>query len=350
MHIMKKCSVLIIAFSLLLLSACGGGGAGTSTGNSTGNSGGTENQKTEDPGKTYNFKMTHITQTSHVWHMFAEKLAEELNTRSNGRMKMEIYPSGQLGPEKDMVQQLETGSIDFALITVPYLSSRVPELTAWNMPFMFPTLEDSVVAIQSEPAQKMLGLLESQGILGKGYMFAGNHQLLMKDTPVKSAADIKGKKIRVTGGPAVLDFFTAAGASPVAMGLTEVYSALQTGVMDGVSVDASGLITEKFYEIADYFVLTNHMAFPGIIVASKVVYDGMPAEDQKIVDEAIKGASEWGLQELLRLDKENTEKLKEHLTVMELEDRESFYQARDEIYAKYMDNELIKEFIEANMK
>lgn len=334
----KKILSLAVAMILLILTGCGGGSSTSGT------------ESKESGGKTYDFKLTHVTQQSHAWHLFAEKFGEELNTRSDGRMNLEIYPAAQLGPEKDMVQQLETGSLEFAVLTGPYLATRVPAFDAWNMPFLFPTLEDSLNATDSEPAQKMLGQLSDQGLKGLGYMLSGNHHLLLKGDPIKSASDLKGKNIRITGGPAVIEFWKGTGASPVAMGLNEVYSALQTGVVDGVSVDPSGLATEKFQEVSDSYVLTNQMAFGGVIVASSAVYDKLSPEDQEIVNESVKAAEAWGKEELLRQDKENLELLRKELNVVELEDRASFDELKQEIYKDFSGDPLIKEFIELNAK
>lgn len=335
----KKWMSIAVVLLLLLLSACGGGSSSTSS-----------EEEGGDKGKKYNFKLTHITQQSHAWHLFAEKFGEELNARSDGRMNLEIYPAAQLGPEKDMVQQLETGSLDFAIITGQYLATRVPAFDAWNMPFLFENLEDAVNAIDSEPAQKMLEELNDQGLKGFGYMLAGNHNLLLKGDPIKSVDDLKGKKIRITGGQAVLEFWTNTGASPVAMGLNEVYSALQTGVVDGVAVDAIAAYSEKFQEVSDSYVLTNQMAFPGTVVASKAVYDQLPAEDQKIVEEAFKAAEAWGKEEIVKLNEESLKNLGKEIKVEEIADRASFDKLKQEIYDKYSSDALIKEFIEANSK
>ncbi|WP_428908485.1 TRAP transporter substrate-binding protein [Niallia sp. Krafla_26] len=331
----RKILSLVVVMFLIILAGCGGGSSTTSN---------------ESGGQTYNFKLTHITQESHAWHLFAEKFGEELNQRSDGRMNLEIFPAAQLGPEKDMVQQLETGSLEFAILTGQYLATRVPAFDAWNMPFLFETLEDSLKATETEPAQKMLDEISNQGIKGLGYMFAGNHHLLLKGEPIKSMEDLKGKKVRIAGGKAVIDFWTKTGASPVAMGLNEVYQALQTGVVEGVSVDPSGLYTEKFQEVSDSYVLTNQMAFPGAVVMSSTVYEQLSPEDQQIVEEAVAAAEEWGKKELLRLDKENLELLRNELEVVELEDRGSFDKLRNEIYEEYSSDPLIKEFIEENKK
>src|SRR5699024_6364253 len=97
------------------------------------------------------------------------------------------------GEESDMVEQLENGSIDFAVLTVPYLSTRFPELDAWNMPFLFDDLEDVIEAQETDSAQEMLGLLENQGLLGMDYFFAANHNLGVKGDSIRNIDDVKGK-------------------------------------------------------------------------------------------------------------------------------------------------------------
>src|SRR5699024_8436054 len=98
------------------------------------------------------------------------QLKEELHTRSDGRMNLELFPAAQLGPEADMVQQMQNGSLDFALLTVPYLSTRIEAFDAWNMPFLFEDLEAGIKASDTEPAQEMLGLLDEQRLKGIGYL------------------------------------------------------------------------------------------------------------------------------------------------------------------------------------
>lgn len=337
---MKKAGILLVAILMLvvlILSACGDSDktAGTSGGE----------------GKTYKFKFTNVTAPAHIWNKFGEKLADELKTRSNGRMTMEIFPSAQLGPEADMVQQLQSGSLDFALITVPYLSTRFPALDGWNMPFLFKDLEASLAAQDTEPAQEMLELMKEQGLLGLDYFFAANHNLLVKGDPIKKLADVDGRKLRFTGGASVLDYWKGLGASPIAMGLPEVYNALQTGVIDGVSVDTNPMLSEKYYEIAKNYVLTNHMAFGGVFTASKKNYESMPKEDQKIVDEALAAAVKWGEAELVAGEKENLKKLGELINVVELGNRDEFIKEAQKIYDKYSSkDELIKKFIETVQK
>ncbi|MBO8163498.1 MAG: TRAP transporter substrate-binding protein [Brevibacillus sp.] len=343
---MKKTFSFVLSAILslsLVLAGCGNDSQNSSASNSSGGD--------QAGGKTYEFKLTHITQNSHVWHNTAEKFNEELQARSNGRMKVEIFPAGQLGAEQDMVQQLETGLVQFGIITNGYVSTRSESFNAWFMPFLFENLEQAAQARDSEPAKKILDELSSQGILGFDFVFAGNRHILMKETSVTKPDDLKGKKIRILGSPAVQDFWTAVGAGPTPMPLPEVYTSLQSGVIDGIEIDLDALNTQKYYEIAKNLTIANLMTFPGVFVMSKSAYDELSPEDQQIVAESIKAAVEWGNQEAISRETKNLEELKNKgVTITELTNKESFNAIRDEMYAKYSSNPLIKEFIEAHKK
>lgn len=338
---MKKKLSLALAPILslsLILAACGGGSQEQGSGEAQG-------------GKTYTFKLAHTTQPTHVWHKTAEKFNEELNARSSGRMKVNLYPASQLGPDKDLMQQLETGSLDFATIAGGYVGTRSEAFNAWFMPLLFNNLEAAVAARNSEPAKKILAELDKQGLVGMDYIFAGDRHVLMKNSSVTKAEDLQGKKIRVSASLVVQDFWKAAGAGPTPMPLSEVYTALQTGVIDGVDIDLDALMTEKYYELAKNLTLTNHMVYPGIVMMNKAKFESMPQEDQKIVTEAMKAAVEWGNKEQIALEHKHLEDLKAlGATVTELTNVESFKSISDELYTKYSKNPLIQEFIQANQK
>lgn len=349
---MRFILMLVLLFSLAALYACGGNGSDESASTNDNEATETTEEATNDSdstsssGETYEFKITYVTQTEHNWHQVAEKLKEELAERSDGRMELELYPAAQLGPEPDMVQQMSNGTLDFALLTVPYLSTRIPEFEAWNLPFLFETLEDGVKAIETDAAQQMLTLLEDQGIKGMGYMHTGTHSLVLKDTEINSLEDVKGKKLRFTAGAALLGYWEELGASPIAMGLPEVYNALQTGVIEGVSVDTNALLSEKYYEVSDSYLLTKHIVFGGVFGMSLANYEGMPDEDRQIVEEAVAAALEWGNEQLLINDKEDLEEVKGLLDVAELENRDEFVEKAKEIHAEFANEyELIDQFL-----
>ncbi len=344
----KTISVILVLCLTFVLAACGSSGSNESSSSPSGSPAASEGASS---GKTYSFRLTHITQPTHIWHKTAEKFNEELQARSGGRMKVDIFPAGQLGAEKDMVTQIQSGALDFGIITNAYMSSSWEEFNAWFMPFVFDSIDEAAAARTSEQSKKILDSVSGQGLLGMDYIFAGNRHILMKSTTVSTPDDVKGKKIRITGSPSINDFWTGLGAGPTPMPLPEVFQSLQTGVIDGIDIDLDALMTEKLYEVAKNFTVTNHMVWPGVVVMSKSVYDTMPPEDQKIVTEAMQAAVEWGNKESAALEAKNLEALKSQGgTVTELTNRESFTAVKDSIYGKYSSNAVIKEFLDAFAK
>lgn len=252
-----------------------------------------ESASKSEKGAKYNFKLAHITPTDHMWHKAAEKFKEELESRSGGRMKLEIYPASQLGTEADMVQQISAGSVDFGFITAAYLSSRAEAFTAWFAPFAFKNLEEANEARDTEVAEKILATMDDQGIKGLDYLFAGNRVMLFKDKEVLKPEDMKGLKFRVTPSPPLQEFYKSLGASPESLPLPEVYAAIQTGVIDGMDMDLDAAITNKYHEVVEYGAVTNHMVWPAVAMINKASYDKMTEEDQKIIDEAMKVAADY---------------------------------------------------------
>jgi tripartite ATP-independent transporter DctP family solute receptor len=299
----------------------------------------------------YTFKLAHITPTSHMWHQAAEKFGEELNKRSAGRMKLEIYPAGQLGNEADMVQQIENGSIDFGFITAAYLSSRAPAFAAWFMPYAFSNLEEAHKARESDVATRILATLEEQGLLGLDYLFAGQRVMLFKDKEVKTPADMKGLKLRVTPSPPMQDFYRYTGASPEGLPLPEVYAAVQTGVIDGMDMDLDATITNKYYEVVKYGAVTNHMVWPSVALMNKGKFESITEEDQKIIREALTAAADYAVETRSKQEQEFRDTLEKNgMKIYDIPAKEFEEQIKmfDEKYSVI--DPLIKEFIDTYRK
>ncbi|MGJ9384410.1 TRAP transporter substrate-binding protein DctP [Salipaludibacillus sp. CF4.18] len=298
------------------------------------------------------FTLTHITQTSHGWHETAEKFNEELQELSDGRMSVNIYPAGAIGDEQDMLQQMETGEIDFGFITNAYMSSRVESFNAWFMPFVFDDLEEAVAARDIEPAQDMLKELSDQGFIGMDFLFAGNRHILTTEKEVSTPEDLAGEQIRITGGPAIQSFWEEIGAGPIAMPLPEVYTSLQTGVIDGIDIDLDALITENLYETADHLALSNHMTWPAVVMMSELSHDALSAEDQEIVKEAMKNAIDWGVEDAITREESNLEEAEEvGLIIKEFDDIDAFNEVRDTIHERFSaESDIIADFLEITGK
>ncbi|MYL32103.1 DctP family TRAP transporter solute-binding subunit [Pontibacillus yanchengensis] len=342
MNTFTKWFMYLVALSLVVfaLAACNESSesGATTSGESSG----------DNSGKSYSFKLAHITPPTHMWHKGAEKFKEELEERSGGRMELEIYPSSQLGSEADMVEQIVAGSVDFGLITAAYMSSREQAFAAWFTPYAFEDLEAANDARDSEVAKKILGTLDQQGLVGLDYLFAGQRVMLFKDKEVKSTSDMDGLKLRVTPSPPMQDFYTSTGASTEGLPLPEVYSAVQTGVIDGMDMDLDATITNKYHEVVDHAAVTNHMVWPAIAMANKSTFEGMSEEDQQIVRESIKAAAEYTAMTRAGKEEDFKQQLKdEGMNVYELD--ESLFKEQKEMFdEKYGKKDpLIQEFIDS---
>jgi tripartite ATP-independent transporter DctP family solute receptor len=326
----NKLLLLVIGVLGVILAACSSSGDSNANGE-----------------KTKTFKIAHVVQESHVWNATAEKFGEELRELSDGRFDITIHPASSLGTEADMVQQLETGAIDFGFMTNAYMSTREESLNAWFMPYLFSDLKEATEMRGTEPVQQMLDSLSSQGLVGLDFMFAGNRHVLMTKSFAESPEDLKGKKIRIIGSPAMQSYWEKVGAGPTPMPLPEVYTSLQTGVIDGIDIDLDALVTEKYYENAKYLTLTNQMTFPTVIVMSEQVYNSLSEEDQEIVKTAMKNAVDWGVQEAIKREESNLQTLKDAgVEVLESIDTSKFQKVTDEVRNEYTSNEIIKAFIE----
>lgn len=339
MRKIRKMGLMILIFILVVTAAACGKDTSTKTASKS------------ESGATYNFKLAHITPTDHMWHKAAEKFKEELEKRSNGRMKLEIYPASQLGTEADMVQQISAGSVDFGFITAAYLSSRAEAFTAWFAPYAFKDLEAANAARDTDVAKKILATLDNQNIKGLDYLFAGSRVMLFKDKDVQKPEDMKGLKFRVTPSPPLQDFYKSLGASPESLPLPEVYAAIQTGVIDGMDMDLDATITNKYFEVAKYGAVTNHMVWPAVAMMSKTTYDKMSDEDKKIINESIKAAANYSATTRSGQEKEFKKTLSDSgMKIYEIDQSlfDPYIKKFDEKYGP--SNPLIKEFIDTFRK
>ncbi|WP_042430789.1 TRAP transporter substrate-binding protein [Geomicrobium sp. JCM 19039] len=332
---------------VLLLSACNDADTeveGGSNGESE-----TEGEETVIAGDAEQvFRLTHTTPESHMWHQAAVHFGDILAERSDGRFGLEIYPAGQLGTEADMLQQIESGSIDFGFITAAEMSSREEAFSAWFAPYLFDTILEANEARESNEASAILNTLDSSNMIGLDYLFAGQRMMLSRDVKIEGPDDMSGLTLRVTPSPPMLQFYNSLGASTEGIPLPEVYSAAQTGVIDGMDMDLDATITNNFYEVVDYAAVTNHMVWPAVAVMNDALFDGLSDEDQQIVIDALDEAADFSAETRYEQEEEFKEQLRgEGMDVYDIDQTpfESEIAEFDEEYSAI--DSLIEDFITA---
>ncbi|MGO2355284.1 MAG: TRAP transporter substrate-binding protein [Marinomonas foliarum] len=229
------------------------------------------------------FRLGLITPANHIWTQSAQAFGDALKQETNGEHSVTVFPSSQLGNEAQMVQQLQTGALDMAFLSIAEVSNRVPDFGALYAPYLVDNIDQAAALLQSETATKMLDQLPgSLGVVGIGYGMAGLRQVLSRD-PIDNASDLKGKKIRITPFEPIRDFYNAIGAAPTPLPLPAVYDALANGQVDAIDMDFDSILILKFYEQANNLMISNHMMFPMVGVVSGRVWKTLSNEDKALI-------------------------------------------------------------------
>lgn len=229
-------------------------------------------------------KMGLITPPPHIWTKEAQAFADDLKAASGGKHTVTVYPSRQLGNEAEVLQQMQSGAVDMAFMTVAEISNRAPEFSALFTPFLVKDNAQAVALLKNSPTAKALleQLPQQVGVVGIGYGMAGVRQIVSA-RPIKSIADLKGRKIRVTPFAATRDFNSILGTAPTPMPLPDVYDALSNGQVDAIEMDLELTIKLKYWELAKTVVISNQMMFPMVGIVSGRTWKGMSGDDRKMI-------------------------------------------------------------------
>ncbi|WP_299375529.1 TRAP transporter substrate-binding protein [uncultured Tateyamaria sp.] len=229
------------------------------------------------------FRLGLITPPPHIWTKAAEAFGADLSAASDGAHTVTVFPARQLGNEAEMLQQLQTGALDMAFMTVAEVSNRAQDFGAFYAPFLAADIDHAGRILRSDFANGMLDQLPAEvGVVGTGYGMAGLRQIVTRGS-VSSADDLAGLKLRITPFEPILDFYNALGAAPTPMPLPAVYEALANGQVDAIDMDAELIWVLKYYEHADTVVQSNHMMFPMVGLVSARVWAGLSADDRAMI-------------------------------------------------------------------
>lgn len=286
-------------------------------------------------------KLGHVTPPTHVWNQVAEKINENVQKNSDGKLKIDVSPLSKLGSEAQMINLLQSGAMPIGILTAGALANRDASLLGWSLPYLFDNVEHATQATNLESAQEMLDNLEKHGMIGVGYVFAGMRHIL-STSPVTSPSDLEGKKIRAFPSSIYNDWWTANGAAPTALPLSEVAPSLTTNLLNAVDVDLDALVGMKFYQQAPYLSLTNQMAFPGVIVVSKKYLDRLDPEQKKMLLASIKDAEQWGFNKAIEADLSNLALVKADGVDIQEVDLEPFMKIGKKVTQKYIENDPLR--------
>jgi tripartite ATP-independent transporter DctP family solute receptor len=265
------------------------------------------------------------------------RMGGKLEKATNGRLTLQMYPQMQLGGEKEMIEQAQVGALQIARISVGALGPVIDELNVFNMPFIFRDEAHMRKVIDGPIGSELLEKISSNPqirLIALGWMDAGTRNVY-SNKPVTKPADLKGMKVRMMGNPIFVETMNAMGGNGVAMGFNELYSAMQTGVVDGAENNEPTVLAQNHYQVAKIYSLTGHLIIPEMFVFSKVSWDKLSKDDQALIK---KYSRETQLEQRQLWDEKTakaTEELKAKGVQFVAADKQAFFKATQPVRDKY---------------
>src|SRR5712671_550037 len=217
---------------------------------------------------------------------YAEKyFGEEVGVLTKGTVKVEVYANTQLGDAVANVQSVRNGTIGFATVSTANLNQVVPAMDMYSLPFLFKNEAHFWWFLAQPQAAELAKQMEDKGIKIIGYIDSGSRNFFTQKA-VRTPDDLKGQKIRVMASPVMVNTMKALGATGVPVAWAELYTALQTGVVDGAENNHPSVVAKKFYEVSKYYSLDEHMRIPDVIIMSMKLWNQLNDEQKKAVADA----------------------------------------------------------------
>lgn len=232
-------------------------------------------------------RLGHGLDVSHSVHKAMVKMGEDLLKRSGGKLKLEIYPSQQLGTERECLELLQIGSLDMTKVSVGVLENFAPKMKVLGLPFLFRDRQHSFNVLDGPIGEMLLNDGEKYWLKGLGYYDAGSRSFYTMNKPIEKPEDLVGEKIRVMESATAVNMVKALGGSPTPISWGELYTSLQQGVVDGAENNPPSFYLSRHYEVCKYYSLDEHTVLPDVLLMGTYVYNKLNEEERKWLKEAV---------------------------------------------------------------
>ena len=267
--------VMAVAGASALLTACGGSSGSTAGSGAAAATGG-----------NFNLKLGHNLAEDHAVHIQLTSFAEQVKEKTGGSVNIQIIPNGTLGSEADMISQIQAGALDMAKVSASTLGNFSEKYNAFSVPYVFDDQAHYYSYMDSDSAKAVFESTDDQGFRGLTWLDSGARSFYTKATAIRTPADLKGLKIRVQDMKSQTDMMSYLGGIPVAMSYGDVYTSLQTGIIDGTENNETALTTGKHGEVCKVYSVDQHAMIPDVLIMSEKVWETISPEDQEIILEA----------------------------------------------------------------
>jgi len=285
------------------------------------------------------FKAADVQPVGYPTVAAVESMGKKLAEATQGRLSIQTYPSAQLGAEKETIEQTQIGAIQMLRVSAGAVGPIVDDINVVNMPFLFKNVAQSWKMMDGDIGQELLDKITASpnaNLVGLCWMDSGARSFYNTKHPIKSIADVKGLKLRVIGNPIFIDMVNSLGGNGIAMGYDQVFSSLQTGVIDGAENNPPSYVFSNHYTAAKYYSLTEHLVIPEILCFSKRSWTALSADDHALVK---KFAREAQLEERELWKKYETTAMEKAKAagceIVEIADKKPFQDAVKPVWDKY---------------
>ena len=290
-------------------------------------------------------KLAHGLDPSHPVHQAMVYMADRCKEISNGKLSIDIYPSGQLGSEQQCVELLQIGSLAITKVSAAVMEGFTEDFKVLGLPYVFRSKEHSFKVLDGEIGDELLLSTEPFWIRGLCFFDAGSRSFYTIDTPINHPDDLKGLKIRVMKSITAMEMVKAQGGSPTPISWGELYTALQSGVVDGAENNPPSFYTSHHYEVCKYYCLNEHTMVPDVLIIGQKAWEKLSEQErtwlQQAADESVPVQRElWAASE-----KESLEIVEEAGVTIIYPDKEPFSQKVTELLESYQENERLYELI-----
>lgn len=276
---LKNCMWAAAGMAVLSLAACSNSAAAVASGDGTGL-------------HDVTLKLSHGLTEEHPVHVALAQFAEEVSRETEGDVKIQIFPNATLGSEKDNLEQISVGALDMAKVSAASLETFAPVYEAFSVPYIFNNQEHFYTVMDSEVAEDVFMSTEEEGFIALTWMDSGARSFYTSDTPVYTPEDLKGLKIRTLDSPMAIEMMNCFGGSATSMSISDVFTAIQSGVIDGAENNETALTTGAHGEIAKFFSEDEHTRIPDIVVINAKVWNSFTPSQQEMIKTAADHAKE----------------------------------------------------------
>ena len=295
---------------------------------------------------TKTIRLGHGLSTSHSVHKGMLFFGERLEEISEGRFKVQIYPSQQLGTERQCLELLQIGSLDMTKVSAGVLENFSPSIKVFGIPYMFKDKEHTFRVLDGPIGDELLAGTEKYWLKGLGYYDSGSRSFYTINKPIEKPNDLEGLKIRVMESQTAIDMVKSFGGSPTPISWGELYTALQQGVVDGAENNPPSFYLSRHYEVCKYYIIDEHTVLPDVVLMSTHLWNSLNEQEQVWVQKAMDLSVIEQRRLWLESETESLEAVKAAGVEVSYPDKSKFSDMSRSVSDQYAQDPLIKSFID----